>query len=338
MSDIVLLAFFSAATAVLSVPFCQAVARRHTLGSRRALNVEGRIYDTADGQRPPEPEDAAVPHFKSQIGLFRAWVSSRFSADARASYEADVATDEKIYADIMARAVGTAWWEGKPLLSLIADRRGETGWLAAVAALMAAVPMWASPFLNGLAGGWAWVYAGLWGIVTACLVVNAVTDWRHYVLPHRINLFLLLGTLGMAFARPLGLAAAGVNDPGGYLIPLGIGLFLYLLFLAMEATGRSGGGDTRIVISFGFLLGGWVLFTLMYSSVLAVVYKLTIARWAEARKVTPDSEDSDAPKKSFLKQKVPYGPFLVLGLYAFLLTFHWNALFFQWYFTAFVGR
>jgi prepilin signal peptidase PulO-like enzyme (type II secretory pathway) len=141
------------------------------------------------------------------------------------------------------------------------------------------------------------VLLGFWLVELVCLVALAVYDLRWYLLPNRMLIVLTSLFGGQLIAQiALGLSlAAMLNLFGGALV--GGGLF----WLIFQVSGGKwiGGGDVKLGAVLGLLVGtpGLGLLVIFLASVLGVVAALPLL----------------ATKKQALKQRLPFGPFLIIA-------------------------
>lgn len=195
-----------------------------------------------------------------------------------------------------------------------------------ISLLVGTTAMLMAPFLNAFSGGYGVAYALLWGVVSSCFITTAIIDWRHYVIPHYTNFILFISTILMLGVRYL---AAPDSNIVWFIIP---GVSLFLVFFVLEIFGKMGGGDTKLIISLGFLLGPLILFALFYSSIISVIYKMFFAKSIEKNKDLPKINLKDSINdESIISQPIPYGPFLVAGTIITILTFEWSILLLQIY-------
>lgn len=123
----------------------------------------------------------------------------------------------------------------------------------------------------------------------ACLILVAMIDFEHGIIPDRLNITLLI----------CGILAAFLFREIGWLERI-IGFFAVsvpVLILALTLGGM-GEGDVKLFAAMGFLLG-WklILLTLLIAAVTAAVYGLVVA----------------ARQESGGKTRIPFGPFIALG-------------------------
>lgn len=119
-----------------------------------------------------------------------------------------------------------------------------------------------------------WVYFGLLGVV---LIVAAVSDLRHGIVPNRLTVPAML--LGLLLHGTEGLIQQGLTGMGHELIQAFAALLaglipMALLFLA----GGLGGGDVKLVGAVGAITSSWqcVLAAAFYGFVLAAVIAVVL--------------------------------------------------------------
>jgi len=150
--------------------------------------------------------------------------------------------------------VQIAWYDNLPVISWLLLRarcrhcRGPIAWRypaveLAVAALAAACLWWQGPT-------WAALHAF---VLLALLLVIAVVDWEHMIIPHSLTITGMVAGLALApFAGP-GLPAAilGLLAGGGVVLALSEGYRL------LRGQPGMGGGDVMLMGMVGAFLGPW---------------------------------------------------------------------------------
>ena len=123
-------------------------------------------------------------------------------------------------------------------------------------------------------------------------------DLYHYIIPDKLSLSLIV--IGLIFSflpnTDIGWMSAGIGALSGFL------LFLFTAFLFQKITGKDnlGGGDIKLIAAIGAFLGvEGTLFTVLFSSLIAIVVLLIL--------------------KHDRKKQFPFGPFLIIGAYAYIL-------------------
>jgi prepilin signal peptidase PulO-like enzyme (type II secretory pathway) len=152
--------------------------------------------------------------------------------------------------------------------------------------------------------------SAIWVLVFELLLLMALIDLRHFIIPDEVNI--LLGICGVAFAAFLAKAASTVSFTGNLAalfsvsqnpwITHGAGaLFGFLLFGAIIAITRGRGmgmGDLKLAIPLGFLFG-WpdIVMVAVCSFIIGAAYGVWVMAF----------------RGKHLKSAVPFGPFLALG-------------------------
>jgi leader peptidase (prepilin peptidase)/N-methyltransferase len=137
-------------------------------------------------------------------------------------------------------------------------------------------------------------------LIVGCLFLISYYDILYQEIPNEFNVALLLISIGyLAYLGYLG---------GQPVIPnLLTGIFLFILFYSLVYFSKEtimGGGDAKMLFSLGIILGPLgSLGMIMFGSIAGSIYGLTLI----------------GLKKAGLKTEVPFGPFLALGAYIFLL-------------------
>lgn len=157
-------------------------------------------------------------------------------------------------------------------------------------------------FLSGVLYVLLWYKFGLslqlivYAILTSSLVVIALIDFDHKIIPNSITLPGILIGFGLSFwALPI--------TPLNSLIGLFAGgIFFYLV--ALISKGGMGGGDIKLIAMIGAFLG-WqgVFFTILVGALAGSVVGLGLMSLG----------------KKDRKDKVPFGPFLALGAILYIL-------------------
>lgn len=174
----------------------------------------------------------------------------------------------------------------------------------------------------------------VWILIFFSWIVIFVIDIRHYVIPDEINIFLLLcgglviwfSNLNLHIFQPMRISflrhyalilSPSQNILVSHLLGALIGAaFLGLLFLLSRGRGI-GVGDIKLIFVSGLALG-WpdIGFASGISFLLGGVYAIMLF----------------VLKKKTMKDKIPFGPFLVLG---FLITMLFGYETMNWYFSLF---
>lgn len=157
-------------------------------------------------------------------------------------------------------------------------------------------------FLSGVLYVLLWYKFGLslqlivYALLTSSLLVIALIDFDHKIIPNSITLPGILIGVGLSFwALPI--------TPLDSLIGLFAGgIFFYLV--ALISKGGMGGGDIKLIAMIGAFLG-WqgVFFTILVGALAGSIVGLGLMSIG----------------KKGRKDKVPFGPFLALGAILFIL-------------------
>ncbi|MFS0561865.1 prepilin peptidase [Terribacillus sp. 179-K 1B1 HS] len=167
----------------------------------------------------------------------------------------------------------------------------------------------------GLLFGYSYFVIGLqWELVTALILVSMsailfVTDMRFMLIPNKILLFFLPLFIILRIITPL--------EPWWDSIVGAIVAFVLLFLVILFSRGGMGGGDLKLFVVLGVILG-WkgVLLTFFLSSVIGAVISLVLL----------------SAKILNRKQAIPFGPYILLG--ALITYFHGDQLI-GWYINSF---
>jgi leader peptidase (prepilin peptidase) / N-methyltransferase len=123
----------------------------------------------------------------------------------------------------------------------------------------------------------------------AVMIVVAFIDWELMIIPNKI---VLPATL-------VGLAASIALDPGRWWIYLvaAVGASLFLFILALIWPGGMGGGDIKLALFMGGVLGTMVIAAMFLAFLLGALVGLILI----------------ASKLKSRKDHIPFGPYLALG-------------------------
>ena len=176
------------------------------------------------------------------------------------------------------------------------------------------------------------LFIGFWLLAAYALIVTALIDLRLMVLPDQINVFIGVAGLGAVIVKALYPAMFLYNNgtllgsygtlfgfSGDAFLSAFMGAIVGVLFFAfIIATTRGRGmgmGDVKLAAPLGILLG-WpdIILSIMASFIIGAVWSIGLLI-AGAKK---------------MKDGVPFGPFLVLGV--FLVLFYGERMV-KWYFT-----
>ncbi|MCM3224344.1 prepilin peptidase [Terribacillus saccharophilus] len=169
--------------------------------------------------------------------------------------------------------------------------------------------------VTGLLFGYSFYIIGLqWELVTAFVLVSMasilfVTDIRFMLIPNKILLFFLPLFIILRVITPL--------DPWWDSIIGATVAFVLLFLVILLSRGGMGGGDLKLFVVLGVVLG-WkgVLLTLFLSSVIGAVVSLVLL----------------SAKILKRKQAIPFGPYILLA--ALITYFHGDAMI-SWYINSF---
>ncbi|MEC0304201.1 prepilin peptidase [Terribacillus saccharophilus] len=168
---------------------------------------------------------------------------------------------------------------------------------------------------TGLLFGYSFYMIGLqWELVTAFVLVSMaailfVTDMRFMLIPNKILIFFLPLFIILRIITPL--------NPWWDSI-IGAAVAFVLLFLViLFSRGGMGGGDLKLFVVLGVVLG-WkgVLLTFFLSAVIGAVVSLVLLSLKVLKR----------------KQAIPFGPYILLG--ALITYFHGDAMI-SWYINSF---
>ena len=134
---------------------------------------------------------------------------------------------------------------------------------------------------------------------SAVMIVIAFIDWDVWIIPNEI--------VGPAIV--VGLAAAVALDPGRWWVYLaaGAGGFVFLLLLALIWRGGMGGGDMKLAVFMGVVLGAQIITAMFLAFLCGAVVGITLI----------------AVKVKTRKDHIPFGPYLALGSVIALLYGTW---------------
>lgn len=200
------------------------------------------------------------------------------------------------------------WYELIPILSFLSQRgrcracRSKISWQYPLVEL-----------LTGLLFTLVyWHFAGNWPeiifswVITSLLIVIAVYDLKHQIIPDRFVFALIL----LAFFQPIILLESPIllNLGWGVLGGLAVSLPLFLLWLVSR--GRwLGFGDVKLALGVGLLLGWrFGLSALMLSFWLGAIIGLFLIAWGKTQLWRKG-------KSYTMKSEVPFAPFLILGFW-----------------------
>jgi len=136
----------------------------------------------------------------------------------------------------------------------------------------------------------------VYALLISSLLMIAVIDFDHKIIPNSITLPGILTGLGLSFwALPIAPLDSLIGLFAG-------GIFFYLV--ALISKGGMGGGDIKLIAMIGAFLG-WqgVFFTILVGALAGSVVGLSLMSLG----------------KKGRKDKVPFGPFLALGAILYIL-------------------
>ncbi|NDL66248.1 prepilin peptidase [Anaerotalea alkaliphila] len=155
--------------------------------------------------------------------------------------------------------------------------------------------------------GFQWETLVLW-ILFSTLLVVAVIDLGHYIIPDGIVLFLGTAAAIHTVARVLASQASLADHIIGFFAASGI-----LLLMAVLSGGKMGGGDIKLMAVCGLLLGWQKIFlALMLGSVIGSVVGIALLATKVIRR----------------NQMIPFGPFLSIGIFSSMA---WGDRIIAWY-------
>jgi len=168
--------------------------------------------------------------------------------------------------------------------------------------------------LTGLLFLLIWLLASdivFWFIISCFLIIIFIYDLKHFIIPDRVLFPAIIIALGYIFVFKYDLLAEHILSA--------IGASAFFLFIVLVSRGRGMGvGDVKLAILMGLLLGfPDIIVSLFFAFLIGAIIGVGLILL----------------KKKTLKSEVPFGPFLILGIYI--------ALFFgdkivNWYFTLFL--
>jgi prepilin signal peptidase PulO-like enzyme (type II secretory pathway) len=135
-------------------------------------------------------------------------------------------------------------------------------------------------------------------LVFHLLLISAIADLHFMIIPNRLLLLLFLLSLFFIWFLPLSISSR--------LLGLLLGLGLPLLVLTLTRGGL-GGGDVKLFMLLGWLLGWSLLLRLMILSCTCGILGFLFLRLFK--------------KKSEFPRRLPFAPFILIG---FLLAFIWG--------------
>jgi prepilin signal peptidase PulO-like enzyme (type II secretory pathway) len=159
-------------------------------------------------------------------------------------------------------------------------------------------------FNNLLVTGYWLPVTIFWLLVTSFLIIIFVYDLKHYIIPDKVIYPAILLTLVFRICLPTGDLPKGENLEFGILLNYLLSAFLaagFFLFIVLISRGKwMGAGDIKLAFLIGLLLG-WpnVLLALFLAFLIGAIIGLGLI----------------ILKKKTIKSELPFGPFLILGIY-----------------------
>lgn len=166
--------------------------------------------------------------------------------------------------------------------------------------LLTAILFTISPFLVG----WSKELLVSWTLISLLMIIF-VSDVRYMIIPDRVLLFFAVVFIMERVFVPL-------TPWWDSLVGAAVG-FLLLLFIAAVSKGGMGGGDIKLFVLLGFVLG-WktVLLAFFFSTVYGTVFGLVGMALGKVRR----------------KEPMPFGPYIVLGT---LTVYFFGQAIIEWY-------
>ena len=166
-------------------------------------------------------------------------------------------------------------------------------------------------FNNFLVTGYWLPVTIFWLLVTSFLIIIFVYDFKHYIIPDKV----IYPAIVIAFIYNL---ITGYRLPvTGYLLAAfaAAGFFLFIVLISRGKW--MGVGDIKLAFLIGLLLG-WpnTLLALFLAFLIGAIIGLGLI----------------ILKKKTIKSELPFGPFLILGIY---IAFFWGKEIINWYFGLF---
>ncbi len=141
-------------------------------------------------------------------------------------------------------------------------------------------------------------------IFTYALIVGSVIDIKHYIIPDRISLGLIIIGIMFSYFLPIGIKNSVIGALFGFAILYIIALFGKLAF----KKDAMGGGDIKLLSGIGAFLGiKGVFFTLLLSSFLGSLIGLLLI----------------AAHKKDMASRLPFGPYLSAAAICYIFFGEW---------------
>jgi prepilin signal peptidase PulO-like enzyme (type II secretory pathway) len=166
------------------------------------------------------------------------------------------------------------------------------------------------------------IIAAVWTFAAFAMLLLTIIDWRLQIIPDQINLFLaglgvvmiylpttsFLKNYALIFGGPMSLFA-------NHLLAAFIGLAFFGAIIALSRGKAMGGGDMKLAGALGLLIGYPDIIVVIISAfVIGAIWGLYLI----------------ASHKKKFKENVPFGPFIVTGVFVTIFFGHTLA---NWYFT-----
>ena len=166
------------------------------------------------------------------------------------------------------------------------------------------------------------IIAVIWTFAALAMLLLTIIDWRLQIIPDQINLFLAGLGVAMIYLPAVSFLENYAFIFGGPLSSLAnhllaglMGLIFFGAIIAISNGKAMGGGDMKLAGALGLLLGYPDIILMIISAfVIGAIWGLYLI----------------ASGKSKFKAKVPFGPFIVLGVFVTIFYGHTLA---NWYFT-----
>ncbi|MFC4349039.1 prepilin peptidase [Kordiimonas lipolytica] len=143
------------------------------------------------------------------------------------------------------------------------------------------------------------IYTGIFVAVAVVLILAAIEDLKTRRIANRLSL-ILVGLFGVTVAADL---LSGTNVMAALVWPIVVGGSVFLVGLALFATGAMGGGDVKLMSAVALFAGPDLgLSFVLYVAVIGGIVALALLAWSRWSK-----------DKSEHSVKVPYGVAISAG-------------------------